>query len=128
METLQPLGVAGRCRVVGGSFFDAVPEGGDAYVLQGVLHNWDDERATAIVRSCRRACRPGASLLVLERELGPPNEKREAKLADLNMLIGPGGRERTSQEYETLLAGAGFQWRSITPSVSGIDVIEAAAA
>ena len=70
----------------------------------------------------------GVTLLVLERELGSPNENREAKFADLNMLVGPGGRERTIEEYRGLLGTAGFHLRGITPSRSGIDIVEAVAA
>jgi hypothetical protein len=126
-EMLQGAGVADRCRVVGRSFFEAVPEGGDAYVLQGILHDWGDEDAAAVLHGCRRAAPPGAALLVLERELGAPNENRDAKFSDLNMLVGPGGRERTLDEYSALLASTGFALRGLTPSTSGIDIIEAIA-
>ena len=55
--TLEREGVADRCRLVGGDFFEAVPGGGDLYVLAVVVHDWTDEPATAILRSCRRGCR-----------------------------------------------------------------------
>jgi SAM-dependent methyltransferase len=124
-EVFRNAGIAGRCRAVGGSFFDAVPDGGDAYVLQEVLHDWDDEEAATILRACRRAVRPEGVLIVVERELGPPNESPEAKLGDLNMLVGPGGRERTIDEYGGLLAAAGFRLSRVTPSRSGLDVVDA---
>jgi O-methyltransferase domain/Dimerisation domain len=127
-EALRAAGVADRCRLVGGSFFDAVPEGGDAYVLNGVLHDWGDEQAAAILRTCRDAVAGSGTLLVMERDLGGPNESREAKFGDLNMMVGPGGMERTGEEYAALLASAGFEPRGATPSRSGIDVIEAAVA
>lgn len=126
-ELLRSAGVAGRCQVVAGSFFDSVPAGGDAYVLQGVLHDWNDDEAAAVLRVCRRAAARDAALLVLERELGAPNENRDAKFSDLNMLVGPGGRERTLAEYAELLAASGFELRGMTPSRSGIDIIEARA-
>src|SRR5436309_368967 len=127
-EIMRAAGVADRCTIVGGDFFDEVPEGGNAYVLQGVLHILGDDDAVAVLRSCRRAVGAGGAVLVLERELGAPNEKPEAKFADLNMLVRRGGKERTLEEYGALFATAGFRLRGMTPSRSGIDIIEAATA
>lgn len=87
-------GLAERCRVVDGSFFSAVPEGGDAYVLKAILHDWEAEEATVILRACRRAMGPAGVVLVIERLLGAPNEDAAATFSDLNMLVMPGGRER----------------------------------
>lgn len=126
-DVLEAAGVADRCEVAAGSFFESVPTGGDAYVLQSVLHDWADAEAAAILSTCRNAAAEGATLLVLERELGAPNENRDAKLSDLNMLVGPGGRERTLDEYGALLRATGFEPRGITPTGCGIDVIEAVA-
>jgi hypothetical protein len=107
--------------VVAGSFFDAVPAGGDAYVLKWILHDWEDEEAIAILRTVRRG---GGTLLVIERLLGPPNEGAEAKFTDLNMLVGPGGRERTLDEFATLLAAAGYRLVGDTPVPGGLHVLE----
>ena len=74
-----------------------MPEGGDAYMLKAILHDWDDEEATAILRACRRAMPDSGTLLVIERDLGPANEQPQAKLSDLNMLVILGGRERTAR-------------------------------
>jgi hypothetical protein len=104
----EAAGVARRCEAVAGDFFAAVPEGGDAYVLRAVLHDWEDDEAAAILASCRRAMRPEAALIVIERDLGPPNALPDAKLSDLNMLVAPGGRERTVAEYGDLVARAGL--------------------
>ena len=111
---------APRRRRMGGSFFDNVPEGGDAYVLRSVLHDWADDEATAILSSCRRAMGDGAVVLVVERDLGPADEHLEAKLSDLNMLVGPGGRERTIDEYAALLAHAGLHFEHSAPSAGGL--------
>jgi hypothetical protein len=107
--TLRSAGVADRCRLVAGSFFEAVPDGADAYVLKSILHDWEDDEAVAILRVCRRAIGSDGALLLVERVVGPPNEGAPAKFSDLNMLVGPGGRERTSDEFGQLLAAAGFQ-------------------
>src|SRR3954454_1282492 len=122
-ELLRDAGVAGRCRVVAGSFFDEVPQGADAYVLKSILHDWDDEEAAATLRTCRRAIGAGGTLLVVERVLGPPNEGPMAKLSDLNMLVMPGGRERALQEFEALFEAAGFRLEHETPTASGFSVI-----
>lgn len=120
---LRAAGVADRCRVVGGSFFDAVPAGGDAYLLKSVLHDWADEPALAILRNCRRAVAADGTLLVIERLVGPLNEDPGAKFSDLNMLVSPGGQERTRAEYAALLAAAGFQLVDAIPTASGLYLI-----
>lgn len=124
---LAAAGVAERCAVVGGSFFDEVPAGGDAYVLKAILHDWEDEPCVQILRTCRRAMAEGTALLVIERELGQPNQAPDAKFSDLNMLVGPMGRERTPAEYTALLAAAGFRCVGFTPSPVGTGVLEAVA-
>jgi O-methyltransferase domain/Dimerisation domain len=124
-ETLEAAGVAGRCRIVAGSFFDGVPEGGDAYVLKAIVHDWEDAEAVAILRACRRAASADATLLVLERDLGLANEAPAAKLSDLNMLVNPGGRERSVDEYAELLDAAGFRLVGTTPTASWLSVVEA---
>lgn len=93
---------------VAGSFFEGVPAG-DAYVLSGILHDWDDERAGAILRTIRSAARPGARLLVAENVIQPGNDRNGAKWLDLLMLVLAGGRERTEGEWRVLLEGAGFE-------------------
>jgi hypothetical protein len=127
-EVLGGAGVADRCRVVDGSFFDSIPEGGDAYVLKMIIHDWEDAESLAILRACRSAMADGASLLLIERVLGPPNEDLVTKLIDLNMLVHPGGRERTLEEYDSLLAAGGFRLAGATPTPAGISVIEASPA
>lgn len=127
----QPQVVAGarslgeRCEIVAGSFFGSVPDGGDAYVLKAIIHDWEDEEALAILRVVRRA---GGTLLVIERALGGPNENPAAKFSDLNMLVAPGGRERTTDQYAALFDAAGFRLVAETPSASGWSVFEGAAA
>jgi len=117
--------VADRCRVVPGSFFESVPEGGDAYVLKSIIHDWDDKQSTTILRACRRAVN-GGLLLVVERILGDPNEDPATKFSDLNMLVAPGGQERTVEEFGELLAAAGFELGGVTATSSGLAVLEAA--
>lgn len=121
---LEAAGVADRCEVVGGSFFEAVPEGGDAYLLKYILHDWDDPASAALLKACRRACGPKAKLLVLERIVAPPNEGPDTKISDLNMLVSPGGQERTREEFASLLATAGFQIERIVEVDARLSIIE----
>ena len=117
--------VGERCEVVPGSFFDAVPEGADAYLLKAVLHDWEDEDAVRILRRCRAAIPDHGAVLVVERDLGAANDNADAKFSDLNMMVGPGGRERTREEFATLLAAGGFALQSATPTAIDLTVFEA---
>jgi hypothetical protein len=130
VEGAEPLlkarGVFERCQVVGGSFFESVPEGGEAYVLKSVLHDWYDPEAVRILETVRAAMRPGAVLLVVERVLEPPNQGLSAKLGDLNMLVNPGGTERTRQEWDRLLAAGGFGLLEVHPTRDMFSVLESA--
>ncbi|MFC4453035.1 methyltransferase [Deinococcus sonorensis] len=121
---LTEAGLAERCRVVSGSFFEGVPPGGGAYLLKAVLHDWDDEQAIQILQRCHEAMAPGASLLVIERRMDQGVRDRHASLSDLNMLVGPGGRERTTAEFRTLFEHAGFTLTDIRDAGYGFSIIE----
>jgi len=118
--------IAHRCDILAGSFFDSVPDGGDAYSLKTVLHDWEDAEAHAILCSCRRAMRQDAVLLIIERLLAGPNEGAEGKLSDLNMLVVPGGRERTEEQYSTLLRDTGFRLTAVVRTATPYCILEAA--
>src|SRR5919199_6717000 len=121
---LEAAGLGGRCDVVGGDFLASVPAGGDAYILKRVLHDWDDERAGAILRTCYRAMPEHGRLLAIELVLPAGNEPSLGKLFDLLMLVDLGGRERTEADFQTLLAGAGFELTAVTPTPSLVSVVE----
>ena len=122
---LRAAGVADRCEIVGGSFLETVPAGGDAYVLQSVIHDWDDESSVRILQSCRRSMGRGAKLLLVELVVPTGNEDHPSKLSDLNMLVLCQGRERTAEEFRGLLATAGFTLSRILPTSSQWSVVEA---
>jgi O-methyltransferase domain/Dimerisation domain len=124
-HVVEGVDLGERGRVVAGSFFESVPEGGDAYLLKWIIHDWEDQEALAILRTVRR--NPGI-LLVVERIVDPPNEGPETKLGDLNMLVGPGGQERTLEEFEALFEAAGYELAGDTPTESGMHVLEGAPA
>jgi hypothetical protein len=110
-ETVRDEELGDRIEFVAGSFFDSVPAG-DAYILSGILHDWNDDHAGEILRTIRRAAPDHARLLVLESVLEHGNEPSGAKWLDLLMLV-LGGRERTEPEWQGLLADAGFEVMSI---------------
>ncbi len=121
---IDESGFGDRIQLVGGSFLEEVPPGGDAYVLKSVLHNWDDDGARRILKACRQAMTGQARLLVLERLIPGPNEGTDVKFMDINMFVGPGSFERTAEEWERLFDIGGFKLLRITP-VGVFVVIEA---
>jgi hypothetical protein len=127
-QHLEQAGVAERCELVAGSFFESVPGGADAYLLKSVIHDWNDERSTAILKTCREAMAQEAKLLLVERivpermEVSPLHQSLVQ--ADLNMLVGPGGRERNESEFRSLLSSAGFRLTRIIPTGANSGVLE----
>lgn len=123
--------VGDRCECVPGDFFAEVPRGYDLYVLKNIIHDWDDERALVVLQNCRDALRPDSRLLIIERilppRLAPCASHRAVAHADLTMLIGPGGRERTRSEYEALVNAAGLELLDIKPIASGFSILESRA-
>jgi DNA-binding Lrp family transcriptional regulator len=108
-ETVRDEAALGeRCIFVEGSFFERVPEG-DVYVLSSILHDWDDEQATAILRTIRAAAPDDARLLVADNVIPAGNEPSGAKWLDLLMLALLGGRERGEAQWRALLAAGGFE-------------------
>lgn len=127
---IAAAGLADRCDTVGGDAFVAVPAGADAYVLKGVIHDWEDEDAVAILRNCRAAMTKDAKLLLIERILpetiDPDDATARAKfITDINMFVNPGGRERTEAEFRALLAQAGLRLTGIFPMPGPQVVMEA---
>lgn len=122
--TLDAADVADRCETVSGDFFAAVPPGADFYVLRHILHDWDDERSVAILRSCADAMPPDSKVLVIEAIVASGNEGPQTKLLDLQMLVMNGGRERTAAEYERLFTSAGLRLTRIIPTTSDANIIE----
>src|SRR5207244_10527813 len=113
-----------RCAIVRGNAFDAVPPGCEAYILKNVLMSFDDVASCEALHKVRLVCTEAMRLLVLESVVGPPNEDPRAKFSDLNMLVIPGGSERTREEWTALFMASGFRLSHITPSARGPCVIE----
>src|SRR5262245_26866932 len=108
--------VAARCAVEGGDFFAAVPQGADAYLMKFIIHDWDDERCIRLLGHCRDAMASGGRVLVVENVIEGGNRPDWAKLLDINMLVLPGGQERTREEFRSLLERAGMRLVRIHPT------------
>jgi hypothetical protein len=116
-----------RVRITEGSFFDRVPDGGDAYVLKHIIHDWPDDDAVHILRNVRAAADTGKRVLIVETVI--PNHDREflGKWFDLEMLLGAAARERTAAQYGQLLNRAGFRMNRVVETASPFSVVEAIA-
>ena len=123
-KRLSTAGVTNRCEIAAGDFFESVPVGGDAYVLSWIIHDWDRDRAVAILKNCRRAMKQTARLLLIESVIPNPDEPHPGKIMDFVMLVGLGGQERTAQQYADLLEEAGFVLSRVVPTASPMSVIE----
>jgi hypothetical protein len=127
-EGARPLvraaGLADRCEILCGDFFQSVPSGADAYALRWIIHDWSRDRALAILRNCRAAMKPNGRLLLVEAVLPAGDEPHPSKVLDFGMLAAFGGEERTEAEYAELLREAGFRLARVVPTASPLSVIE----
>jgi hypothetical protein len=122
---LEVEGLLERCQQAAGNFFESVPEGGDAYILKYIIHDWDDERAIAILKQCHKVMPDNGKLLVVEKVIPPGNQPSISKFFDLHMLaVTSGGRERTEAEYRALFEKAGFKLTRIVPTQREVSIIE----
>jgi len=126
---IEAAGVKDRCITSSGDFFKEVPSGGDAYIMKHIIHDWDDERSLTILRNIHAVLAgvPNGRVILLESVVQPGNAPDFGKLIDMEMLLIPGGRERTADEFEALFARAGFDLTRIVPTASALSVIEAVA-
>jgi O-methyltransferase/methyltransferase family protein len=122
-SSIVSSGLQERCQVVGGSFLDAVPPGGDAYLLRHVLHDWRDEDSATILRRCWDAMKPDGKVLVVEIVVPAGNDPSFAKWMDL-MMVTYGGKERSEKQYRELFAQADLRLTRVVPTGAGISVIE----
>ena len=121
---LEGEGVTERVEKIAGDFFKEVPAA-DAYIMKHIIHDWDDERSVLILKNIHAAMKDGGRVLIVETVVPETNEPHYSKLLDLEMLVSPGGRERTPGEYRELLARAGFRLTQIVPTKSPFSIVEA---
>ncbi len=126
---IAEAGFQDRCEVAGGSFFEKVPSGSDAILLKHVIHDWNDERAAAILRTVRAALPASGKLLIVEgvypAHIDQSLESRAAAANDVNMLVCTGGRQRSEAEFRDLFRASGFRLSRVVPTIARVAVIEA---
>lgn len=124
---LEQYQVADRVKVAEGSFFDAVTEAGDAYLLKHIIHDWADDEATQILGNIRKAAGVGKHVLIVEFVIPAHGREFPGNRLDLEMHVAAGARERTAAQYDRLLSRAGFRMTRVVETVSPISVVEAIA-
>ena len=124
-QSLKKWGVADRCQVTEGSFFETIPAGADAYLFRHIIHDWTDEQSVEILSLCRKVIPENGRLLLVECVVPPGNEPSLSKEFDMTMMTFPGGVERTESEFRFLFKQAGFELTSVTPTTTMVSVVEA---
>ncbi len=122
---IQTRGMADRIEFVDGNFFEALPSGGDAYLMSHIIHDWSEDQCLTILGNCRRAMKATSRLLIIEFVLPPGDIPHTGKMTDIVMLAVPGGQERTELEYRHLLEKAGFNLTRVVPTGSAASIVEA---
>ena len=123
-SSLDNSGLSSRCQTAAGDFFQSVPPG-EAYIMKNIIHDWNDELALKILKCCHRAGIGKTKVILVESILPAANIPHLSKWLDLEMLLLPGGRERTEDEFNRLFAQAGFRLTRVVPTNSPVCVIEA---
>jgi hypothetical protein len=116
--------VMNRCTVSAGDMFSSVPAGAEAYIMKHIIHDWPDDLCLKILKACRRSVNPGGKLLVVDSVIQPGNDFSSAKFLDLQMLIFPGGHERTEEQFRELFTEAGWQLTRVIPTSVGDSIVE----
>jgi len=116
--------VMDRCTLASGDMFSSVPAGADAYIMKHIIHDWPDDVCIKILKACRKAVNPGGKLLVVDNVILPGNDFASGKFLDIQMLIFPGGRERTEKEFRDLFAAAGWRLTRVIPTAVPESIVE----
>jgi len=124
-QDVKAAGLAERCILSSGSFFDSVPSGADAYTMRHILHDWSDGRCKQILDHVRKVIPSPGRLLIIEAVVPEGNDPSPSKMFDILMMMFPDGMERTQSQFRDLLEASGFRLAGITPTQSPVSVIEA---
>jgi hypothetical protein len=122
---IEAAGLADRLETASGNFFEAVPAGGDAYIMKWIIHDWDDQKSNTILRNIRNQIPANGRLILIDSVVPETNEPHFSKFIDLNMLVMTGGKERTEKEFQELLAAAGFRLLRVIPTKVPTSIVEA---
>ena len=113
-----------RCTLLTGDMFTSMPAGYDAYIMKHIIHDWPDDVCVKILTGCRKGVNPGGKLLVADSVIQPGNDPDFGKILDLEMLLLPGGRERTEQQFRDLFAASGWRLHRVIPTASPVSIVE----
>ena len=113
-----------RCALATGDMFTSVPAGVDVYMMKHIIHDWPDDVSTGILKRCRAGVNPGGKLLVIDQVIRPGNDFDPGKYLDLEMLIFPGGKERTEPQFRELFAASGWRLNRVIDTQAGISIVE----
>jgi hypothetical protein len=113
-----------RCTLASGDMFSSVPAGADAYIMKHIIHDWPDELCLKILKACRKGVNSGGKLLVVDWVIQPGNDFSPGKFLDLQMLIFPGGCERSEKQFRDLFAASGWRLSRIIPTAAGECIVE----
>jgi hypothetical protein len=116
--------VMDRCTLASGDMFASVPAGTDAYIMKHIIHDWPDELCVKLLKACRAGVNPGGKLLVVDSVIQPGNEFSPSKFLDLQMLIFPGGRERTEAQFRALFEASGWKLSRVIPTAVMDSIVE----
>jgi O-methyltransferase domain len=124
-RVIAAQGLSDRCTTATGDFFTAVPGGGDAYIMKHIIHDWYDDKASLILANIRKVLPKDGRVILVESVIPANNEPGMGKIMDLEMLVMPGGKERTEQEFRELFDKSGFTLTRVVPTRSPLSVVEA---
>ncbi len=122
---LKEEGIIERIELVSGDFFQSIPKGSDIYLMKHIIHDWDDNSSIKILKNIRSAMNDGGKVLIIEMVVPEGNEPSPSKIMDILMMIMEGGKERTEEEYRTLLKAADLKLTRIIPTKSPYSLVEA---
>ena len=120
--------VMDRCTFASGDMFSSVPSGADAYIMKHIIHDWPDDLCVRILEACRKGVNAGGKLLVVDHVIQPGNEFAPGKFLDLQMLIFPGGCERTEKQFRDVFTASGWRLSRIIPTSAPESIVEGVAA
>ena len=118
----------GALRAGAGGLLREGSAGADAYIIKYILHDWEDERALAILRNCRKAMSEGGRVLAVDNVVAPGDAPHWGKMLDINMMVLAGGMERTEEEFRDLFARAGLRLVRVIPTACPLSIVEGVAA
>jgi hypothetical protein len=122
---LDSYRVSNRVELVSGDFVGSIPVEADIYMLKHIIHDWYDDKCRKILGNIREFMPDGARVVIFDAVIPPGNAPHPGKILDLEMLISPGGMERTAEQFDSLLTSAGFRMTRVIPTPSPVGIVEA---